>query len=142
MNSMKKSKITINTRINASVEKVWKHWITPEDIIRWNNASDDWHTPRAENDLREGGTFNFRMEAKDGSMGFDLIGVYDKVIPNKLIEYTLGDRRKVNVVFSILCNETEVIETFEAESTHSIEQQREGWQSILNNFKKYVEGNN
>ena len=139
---MKKTSISVHAKIEAPIDKVWKLWITPEDIIKWNHASDDWHSPRAENDLRVGGSFSYRMEAKDGSLGFDFYGVYDKVIIYKLIDYTLGDGRKVNIVFSILNNHTEVIETFEAEATNSIELQRGGWQAILNNFKKYVESFN
>ena len=91
--------ITVTATVHAPVEKVWKMWSTPEDIMQWNSASDDWHTPKAENDLRTGGTFSSRMEAKDGSFGFDFGGVYDEVKPNELIEYTMGDGRKVKVVF-------------------------------------------
>ena len=134
--------ITVQVTIKAPIDKVWKCWNAPEDIIKWNNASDDWHTPRAETDLRAGGKFNVRMEAKDGSMGFDFDGVYDKVSVNKLIEYTIGDGRKVTVNFIPLGNLTDVIETFEAETENSIEMQREGWQSIMNNFKQYVESIN
>jgi uncharacterized protein YndB with AHSA1/START domain len=135
----KKQTVTIETVVKAPAEKVWKIWTMPEHIKRWNNASDDWHTPRAENDLRDGGTFLIRMEARDGSFGFDFGGTYNKVIANKEIDYTLGDGRKVNVTFSSSGNETKVIETFEAESENSIEMQRGGWQAILNNFKKYTE---
>jgi uncharacterized protein YndB with AHSA1/START domain len=135
------TQITIQATIQAPIDKVWKCWTTPEDIVKWNNASDDWHSPKSENDLRVGGRFNTRMEAKDGSMGFDFSGVYDKVSVNELIEYTLDDNRKVNVKFTPLENKTEVSETFEAESENSIELQHDGWQSILNNFKKYVEQN-
>jgi uncharacterized protein YndB with AHSA1/START domain len=135
-----KKTITVQAIINAPIEKVWEFWTTPEHIMKWNNASDDWHTPRAENDLRTGGTFLSRMEAKDGSAGFDFGGVYDEVKNNELIAYTMGDGRKVTVTFTKNNDvETEVIETFDAESTNSIEMQRGGWQSILDNFKKYVE---
>ena len=109
--------------------------------MKWNNPLEDWHTPRAENDLKAGGRFLYRMEAKDGSTGFDFAGVYDRVESNKCIEYTIGDGRKVNIVFTSNGRETEVIESFECEGTHSIEQQRGGWQAILNNFKKFVEVN-
>jgi uncharacterized protein YndB with AHSA1/START domain len=141
METAAKTAITIETTINAPVEKVWKFWTLPEHITKWNNASDDWHTPKAENDLRTGGKFAARMEAKDGSFGFDFGGVYDDVKTNELIKYTLGDGRKVAVHFIPNGNETKVTETFEAESTNSIEMQRGGWQAILNNFKKYVEAN-
>ncbi|MEO6329492.1 MAG: SRPBCC family protein [Ginsengibacter sp.] len=131
--------ITIENTINAPVEKVWEFWTKPEHITKWNNASDDWHTPRAENDLRTGGSFSARMEAKDGSMGFDFDGVYDEVRNNEYIEYTLGDSRKVEVTFIANGNKTKVIESFEAENTNPVEMQRGGWQAILDNFKKYTE---
>lgn len=139
MGSIKKSTVTVQVKINVPKDKVWRYWTTPEDIVRWNNASDDWHTPRAENDLRAGGKFSYRMEARDGSMGFDFGGTYEKVVLNKQIDYTINDGRKVKIVFSTLGNKTEIIETFEVEDTHTIEIQRNGWQSILDNFKKYTE---
>ena len=132
-------KITVENTILAPVEKVWQCWTTPEHITKWNNASDDWHSPFAQNDLRTGGKFLARMEARDGSVGFDFAGVYDEVRPKEFIAYTLGDGRKVSVRFSGTGSETKVVETFEAESTHSIEMQRGGWQAILDNFKKYTE---
>lgn len=134
-----KSPITIKTQVNAPVEKVWKYWTEPEHITQWNAASDDWHTPRAENDLRTGGRFTSRMEAKDGSMGFDFGGVYDEVKNHEVIAYTMDDGRKVVVEFSSDGNSTHVIETFDPEDQNSREMQQEGWQSILNNFKKYAE---
>lgn len=134
-----KKTITIETAVKAPVEKVWKTWSTPKDISQWNNASDDWHTPFSKNDLRTGGKFSSRMEAKDGSIGFDFAGVYDKVIPNELIEYTIGDGRKVKIIFTANGNETKVTETFEAENENPVAMQRSGWQSILDNFKKYTE---
>lgn len=134
-----KPKITVDAVINTSLEKVWNFWTQPEHIIKWNNASLDWHTPKAENDLKAGGKFLFRMEAKDGSFGFDFEGVYDRVIHHELISYVIADGRKVDVVFSPLGSKTAVSETFEAENTNSLELQEEGWQSILNNFKKYAE---
>ena len=134
-----KNSITVETTIKAPVHKVWKCWTTPEDITQWNSASDDWYTPRAENDLRKGGKFSSRMESKDGSMGFDFEGIYDEVKPNELIEYTIGDGRKVKVVFESDRDETKVTETFDAENTNPEEMQRSGWQAILDNFKKYVE---
>lgn len=139
MEIKEKTSITIEAAIKAPIEKVWKNWTSPEDIVRWNNASDDWHTTRAENDLRAGGKFSARMEAKDGSFGFDFYGIYDKVITNELIEYTLGDDRKVKIIFTKQGTNTQIIETFEAENTNSIELQKGGWQAILDNFKKYTE---
>ena len=133
--------IKIETTVNAPIEKVWALWSEPQHIVNWNNASDDWHTPRAENDLRVGGKFVSRMEAKDGSFGFEFEGVYDEVKHHELIAYSLGDGRKVNIQFSTEGDKTKVVETFDAESTHSIEMQRTGWQAILDNFKKYTEAN-
>jgi uncharacterized protein YndB with AHSA1/START domain len=133
--------ITVETTVKAPMEKVWKYWTSPEHIIHWNNASSDWHTPKAENDLRIGGKFTSRMEAKDGSFGFDFGGVYDDVKTNELISYKIGDGRKVKVVFTGDGTETKVVETFEAESANPIEMQRGGWQNILDNFKKYTEEN-
>jgi uncharacterized protein YndB with AHSA1/START domain len=131
--------ITVTLSVDAPIDFVWKCWTTPADIIHWNNASDDWHTPTAINDLRVGGTFNYRMEAKDGSFGFDFAGTYNNIIPNKLIEYTIADGRKVKVEFSLINSHTIVTEIFEAESEHSIDLQRAGWHSILLNFKQYSE---
>jgi uncharacterized protein YndB with AHSA1/START domain len=141
MENINKAIITITTTVLAPAEKVWERWTVPEHIIKWNNASDDWHTTHAENDLRIGGKFLSRMEAKDGSFGFDFIGIYDLVKENKLLEYTLGDGRKVIIVFTGISNTTNIVETFEAESENSIEMQRSGWQAILENFKKYAEAN-
>ena len=140
METQNKPVITVETTVNAPVEKVWEYWTKPEHITQWNNASDDWHSPRAENDLKVGGTFNYRMEAKDGSFGFDFGGIYDSITENKYIEYTIGDGRKVKITFSGEGNTTKVVESFEAESTHSIEMQQAGWQNIIDNFKKHVEG--
>lgn len=133
--------ITVETIVNAPIEKVWKFWTAPEHITKWNTATDEWHSPRAENDLRPGGKFVYRMEAKDGSFGFDFEGVYDQVKPQELIEYTLGDNRKVIIHFTTSGDATKVVETFEAEGTNAIEMQRSGWQAIIDNFKKYTEGN-
>ncbi len=113
-----------------------------EHIIHWNNASDDWHTPKAENDLREGGTFTSRMEAKDGSMGFDFGGTYTKVVLNKTIEYAMSDGRKVSIVFDSRGGHTHITETFDPESENSREMQQQGWQAIIDNFKKYAESQN
>ena len=133
--------VTVQNTVDAPVEKVWEYWTKPEHITKWNHASDDWHSPSAENDLRVGGKFSARMEAKDGSMGLEFGGVYDAVETNKLIEYTLGDGRKVSVKFAGSGNQTKVVETFDAENTHPVEFQKGGWQAILDNFKKYVESN-
>lgn len=131
--------VTISAVINAPVDKVWAAWTTPADIINWNNASPDWHTPRAENDLRVGGSFTSRMEAKDGSFGFDFGGVYDEVEAHKVIAYTMSDNRKVRVLFDCNGAQTTVTETFDAENQNPVEMQRTGWQAILDNFKKYTE---
>ena len=133
--------ITIEATVQATVERVWKYWTEPKHITKWNNASEDWHTPFAENDLRAGGKFLSRMEAKDGSFGFDFGGVYDEVRLYEVISYSMEDGRKVNITFIGQGNETKVIETYEAENTNDIEMQKGGWQSILDNFKKYVENN-
>ena len=141
METQNKTSITVENTINAPVEKVWDYWTKPEHITKWNNASDDWHTPRAENDLRVGGSFTSRMEAKDGSMGFDFGGVYDEVKNNEYLEYTMGDGRKVIITFTGNGNSTKVVEKFDAERTNPVEMQRTGWQNILDNFKKYTESN-
>lgn len=131
--------ITVRAIINAPVQKVWEYWTNPRHIIHWNNASPDWHTPRAENDLRVGGKFLSRMESRDGSMGFDFSGTYTKIKHQKLIELTLDDDRKVQVRFDPDGNKTKLNEVFEAEQENTVELQETGWQAILNNFKKYVE---
>lgn len=131
-------KITVETKVQAPLAKVWQAWTTPADICHWNAASDDWHTTKATVDLREGGTFSSRMEAKDGSMGFDFAGTYRKIVPNELLECQFGERI-LRVEFISGADGVTVRETFDAESTHSIEQQRGGWQAILDNFKKHVE---
>ena len=134
-----KEKITVTTRVKAPVERVWEYWTEPEHIVNWNAASDDWHTPKAANDLRTNGRFSSRMEAKDGSMGFDFGGTYDEIKINELISYTMDDARKVTVTFSTNGKETQIIETFEAEDQNPVGMQREGWQAILDNFKTYAE---
>lgn len=139
MNTETKTSITVYSTINAPIEKVWEYWTQPEHIVKWNSASEDWHTPRAENDLRAGGKFTSRMEAKDGSMGFDFEGIYDEVEMHKAIAYTMADGRKVSVKFLSNKDQTEVIETFDPESTNPIEMQKAGWQAILDNFKLYSE---
>ena len=133
--------ITVETLITAPIEKIWNYWTEPTHIKYWNFASDDWCAPRATNNLIAGGKFSFRMEAKDGSFGFDLEGVYDLVDIHKRIEYTLADGRKVKIEFTTQKGRCKVIESFEAESENSKELQRSGWQAILNNFKKYTESN-
>ena len=139
MKTANKTKITVETTVNAPIEKVWKFWSEPDHITKWSYASEEWHTPRAENDLRTGGKFSSRMEAKDGSMGFDFGGTYDEVKKHESINYTMGDDRKVNVSFSSKNNQTRVVETFEAEDQNPIDMQKGGWQAILDNFKKYTE---
>ena len=141
MEKTKKEKITVETRVHAPMDKVWSFWNGPEHVMQWNSASDDWHTPKAENDPRPGGKFVYRMEAKDGSFGFDFGGVYGEVIPNKYIEYTLGDGRKVKVNFETTGNQTTITEDFDAESQNPVEMQRGGWQAIIDNFRKYTENN-
>ena len=131
-------KITVEATIVAPVEAVWQAYTSPEAIMKWNAASDDWHTPSASVDLRAGGSFCFRMEAKDGSMGFDFAGTYTNIVQNKLIEYAFGERT-AQVEFLPGSEGVTVRVTFDSEDTHPVEQQRAGWQSILNNFKKYVE---
>ena len=141
METQEKTIITVENTINAPVEKVWEYWTKPEHITKWNNASDDWHTPWVKTDFRVGGKFAARMEAKDGSMGFDFGGVYDVIRPNEYIEYTIGDGRKVKVSFTAAGKNTKVTENFEAETTNPVEMQKGGWQAILDNFKKYTETN-
>lgn len=141
METTEKTSITVKATIKAPVEKVWKFWNEPEHITQWCAASDDWHAPKAESNLRTGGKFSTTMAAKDGSMSFDFAGVYDQVQEHKLIAYTMSDGRKVSVAFAANGNETNVTETFEAESINPIEMQRGGWQAILDNFKKYTEAN-
>lgn len=140
--AIKNNSVTIKTSIEAPVEKVWEFWTTPEHIKNWNKATDDWETTKAENDLRPGGKFVSRMEAKDGSMAFDFGGTYDMVDTNTLISYTLDDGRKVKIIFSSEGDITKLMESFEAENTNPIEMQQEGWQAILDNFKKYTESKN
>jgi len=141
METKEKKVITVESTVNAPAEKVWEYFTKPDHIIKWCSPSEDWHTPRSENNLRVGGRFLSRMEAKDGSVGFDFGGTYDAVTPNKYIEYTMDDGRKVKVTFSADGNKTKVSESFEAETMNSVEMQRGGWQAILDNFKKYTEEN-
>lgn len=141
METATKTVITVETVVNAPVEKVWKFWSEPKHIMQWCTASDDWHTPYADNDLRKDGKFKSTMAAKDGSFSFDFEGVYTNVQPNKVIEYTMGDGRTAKIIFTENGNETKVVESFDAESSNPIEMQRGGWQAILDNFKKYTEAN-
>jgi uncharacterized protein YndB with AHSA1/START domain len=131
--------ITVQALVDASIDTVWKLWTTPEHIVKWNNASEDWHTPDAENDLKVGGKFKFTMASKDGTMRFDFEGVYTNIKEHSLIAYEMADGRKVKITFE---NDTEGIkisESFDPETENSEEMQQKGWQAILDNFKKYVE---
>lgn len=139
MNTENKTMITVEAEVNAPVSTVWNSWNNPEHITKWNSASDDWHTPHATSDLRPGGTFTSRMEARDGSMGFDFTGTYDDVRPNEFLSYTMADGRTAAVTFTSRGNTTHVSETFQAENENSHEMQKMGWQSILDNFKRYTE---
>ena len=136
-----KQSITIQTTVNASPEKAWEIWNTPGHITQWCTATPEWHTPYAENDLRVGGLYKSRMEAKDGSFGFDFAATYDAVRPNEHFTYTMGDGRKVVVDFIKEGNQTKIVQTFDAETENPIEMQRAGWQAILDKFKTYVEAN-
>ena len=132
-------KIAIETTVKALPEQVWRAWVTPSEIMGWNFASDDWCCPAAEIDLVEGGRFKYRMEAKDGSAGFDFEGTYTLIAPLQEIHFRLDDERAVSVVFEPGGNGIRVVETFDAEDENSAEMQRQGWQAILNNFKAHVE---
>jgi len=135
----KRKQITVSASVNVPVDYVWTYWTEPEHILGWNHASEDWHTQAAENDLRENGRFLYRMEAKDGSYGFDFTGVYKKIIPFKEIDYELDDSREVRITFESKEDKSVITETFEAESTQSVKMQKAGWQSILDHFKIYAE---
>jgi uncharacterized protein YndB with AHSA1/START domain len=132
-------RITVETVVNADLDAVWRAWNDPEDITQWNAASDDWHTTRSTVDLREGGTFSARMEAKDGSVGFDFEGTYTRVVPQERIEYAMSDGRTVEVEFTETADGVRVRETFDAESENDPELQRQGWQAILDSFARHVE---
>lgn len=133
-------KITVETRIRADIKAVWSAYSNPDDITQWNSPSDDWHSPRSRVDLREGGTFNTRMEAKDGSMGFDFEGTYTRVVPQELIEYRMGDGREVVARFDQEADGVRLRVIFDAESENPAEMQQQGWQAILDSFGRYVEG--
>ena len=130
--------IAVETTVNAPIETVWKAYTTPEAIVKWNAASDDWHTTKASVDLREGGAFSSRMEAKDGSFGFDFAGTYTKVVPNSRLEYAFGERT-ASVDFTETADGVNVKVMFEPENVYPVDQQRAGWQAILDNFKRHVE---
>jgi uncharacterized protein YndB with AHSA1/START domain len=131
--------LTVQSTIYASIEKVWECWTSPEHIIKWNNASDDWHTPKAENDLKVGGKFKYTMASKDGKMSFDFEGIYTHVVNPSLIEYKLTDERKVKITFESQENGVVITEKFEPETENTEALQQQGWQAILDNFKKHVE---
>ena len=131
--------ITVTNTINASIEKVWEFWTTPEHITKWNNASPNWHTPYAENDLVVGKRFKSTMAAKDGSISFDFEGTYTKIEKHSTIVYVLDDNRKVQISFEKTENGIKIIESFDPENQNTEELQKNGWQAILDNFKKYVE---
>jgi uncharacterized protein YndB with AHSA1/START domain len=133
--------IIIEATIQSSIERVWKYWTDPAHIIHWNNASPDWHTPKADNDLKINGRFTYTMAARDGSMSFDFGGVYTNVEHLKTIAYALDDGRKVKTDFQSVGDGVNVVTSFDAETQNSVELQKSGWQAILNNFKKYVENN-
>lgn len=137
--TIKSDLIKVETVVNAPIEKVWEYWAAPKHIVKWNNASEDWHTTEAKNDLKIGGKFTSRMEAKDGSFGFDFGGVYTEVRLYEVISYVLGDGRKVEINFINEENKTKIIENFEGENENPPEFQQMGWQAILDNFKKYSE---
>jgi uncharacterized protein YndB with AHSA1/START domain len=139
METLEKKSITVETTIKAPVEKVWSYWTNPEHITRWCQASDDWHAPYSENDLKVNGKFKTTMAARDGSASFDFEGIYTQVQLNKLIAYIILDGRKVTIAFSENDDQTKIVETFETENENSAEVQRDGWQAILDNFRKYVE---
>jgi len=141
MQAANNTQVTISATINAPIEKVWELYNNPEHVTKWNMADPSWHCPYGQNDLRTGGQFSYRMEAKDGSFGFDFGGTYDQVIPHQLIEYTMSDNRKVIVRFTTNGNTTAIETTFDAENQNPVDMQRAGWQSILDNFKKYAEAN-
>ena len=131
--------ISISVSVNANAEKAWNYWTKPEHIVNWNHASDEWHTPRATVDLKVGGHFMSRMEAKDGSFGFDFTGEFVTIDNLNLIEYEIIGGRKVKIEFKTIENQTTISQTFQAEDENSLELQRQGWQAIMNNFKKYIE---
>jgi uncharacterized protein YndB with AHSA1/START domain len=141
MEALMRKTITVENTVNVPVAKLWEFWTNPQHITQWNNASDDWYTPHAENDVRPGGRFLSRMAARDGSMSFDFAGTYVDIKPNQYIEYNMDDGRNAKIFFTPLGNQTRVVVTFEAEDVNPVEMQQDGWQAILDNFKKYAESN-
>jgi uncharacterized protein YndB with AHSA1/START domain len=139
METVKEKTITVETTIKAPVEEVWSYWTEPKHIMNWCFASDDWHAPKAENDLKVNGKFKTRMAAKDGSSGFDFGGSYTKILMFKTIEYVMDDGRRVGISFSSHRAKTKVVESFDPENENPYEMQKAGWQAILDNFRKYVE---
>jgi uncharacterized protein YndB with AHSA1/START domain len=137
----KNQTITVKTIVNSPINNVWEFWTKPEHITNWYFASNDWHAPKSENNLQIGGKFLIRMEARDKSFGFDFTGTYNEVVANSIIKYTMDDDRKATILFSEKENGTEIIQTFDAEKENTIELQQNGWQAILDNFKKYSESN-
>lgn len=136
-----KNYITVMTAVNADMNKVWNYWIDPKHIVNWNNASEDWHTPKATNHVKVGAHFSYTMAAKDGSSSFDFEGTYIEVKPHEKLSYAIIGGRKVFILFAPIDGQIRIVETFEAENQHPLEMQQSGWQSILDNFKKYVENN-
>lgn len=136
---MDKTRITVESTINADIKKVWDYWTMPQHITKWNFASDDWECPSAENDMRVGGKYKARMQAKDGSFGFDFEATYDEIIPHKEISYTMPDGRQVTTDFEDLGGKTKITTVFDAENENPVEMQKGGWQAILDNFRKYTE---
>ena len=140
METIVRPTLTITTTVEHTVDRVWNLWVTPRHILKWNMASPEWRCSFAENDLKAGGRFLFRMAAKDGSESFDYTGTYQSAVPRSRLSYTLDDGRKVSVVLTPEGSGTRITETFEAESTHTLEQQQQGWQAVLEHFKSYAEG--
>ena len=138
MEQQQRVRITVETTVPVSPELAWEYWTEPRHITQWNQASEDWHTLRAENDLRAGGKFTSRMESKDGKFGFDFEGYFDEVEPSRLLVSTLGDGRKTRVTFEAIPQGTKVVETFEAEGENTVELQRQGWQAIMDSYRNYV----
>lgn len=134
-----KHKLTVQAEILTDARNTWERYTKPEHIVKWNFASDDWHCPSATNELHVGGAMNWRMEAKDGSFGFDFEAVYDEVVEEKKLAYTMPDGRQVSVDFEPAADVTRVAVSFDPEDQNPLEMQQEGWQAILNNFKKYAE---
>ena len=134
-----KNEITVSTEVRGSIKSIWETWTLPEHIVHWNFAADTWHAPAASNDLTVGGKFSYRMEAKDGSMGFDFSGVYTEIVEHEVIAYTMDDGRTARVTFEETGDSTLVTEVFEAEQVNPVDMQQAGWQMILNNFKRYAE---